>query len=161
MSGRAQGRAGMRLKVISVGRDKDWTGQGVADYAGRLSHVAALELVELPAERGPHAASIEGEGILAAHGKLKAPSELWALDLGGRELSSVELAQKVGRLKDASIGLSLAIGGDEGLSPAVREQARFVWSLGRLTLPHRLARLVVLEQVYRSFEILRGGPYHK
>jgi 23S rRNA (pseudouridine1915-N3)-methyltransferase len=56
---------------------------------------------------------------------------------------------------------SVCIGGDEGLAPEVRDKARFVWSLSRLTLPHRLARVVALEQLYRAFEILRGGPYHK
>ena len=76
-------------------------------------------------------------------------------------MSSAELAHRIGRLRDSALGLTLCIGGDEGLSPRVRTSARFVWSLSRLTLPHRLARLVVLEQLYRAFEILRGAPYHK
>lgn len=150
----------MRLRVVSVGRDKEWTGLGVADYAARLERACALELVELAAERGPRAAEQEAEAVLAAHAKVKG-AELWSLDLRGRELSSEELAARVGRLRDAGQGLVLAIGGDEGLHERVRGASRFVWSLGRLTLPHRLARLVVLEQLYRAFEILRGSPYHK
>jgi 23S rRNA (pseudouridine1915-N3)-methyltransferase len=92
---------------------------------------------------------------------LRPPSELWALDERGTAVTSSELAQRIGRLRDSALGLTLCIGGDEGLSPRVREQARFVWSLSRLTLPHRLARVLVLEQLYRAFEILRGAPYHK
>ena len=65
------------------------------------------------------------------------------------------------RLRDSALNLTLCIGGDEGLHDRVRQDARLVWSLSRLTLPHRLARVVVLEQVYRAFEILRGAPYHK
>jgi 23S rRNA (pseudouridine1915-N3)-methyltransferase len=87
----------------------------------------------------------------------QARGELWALDPRGVELSSGELAEKLSR----KAALTLCIGGDEGLAPRLREAARFSWSLSRLTLPHRLARAVVLEQLYRAFEIRRGGPYHK
>jgi 23S rRNA (pseudouridine1915-N3)-methyltransferase len=151
----------VRVRVVSVGRDRDFTAQGSAEYAGRLQRSCALELVELRAESGPKAAELEGKALLAAAGKGKEPLELWSLDLRGRELSSEELAARVGRLRDSALGLALCIGGDEGLAPAVREASRFTWSLSRLTLPHRLARLVVLEQLYRAFEILRGAPYHK
>lgn len=151
----------MRLRLISVGRDRDHTAQGAADYAGRLAHVAELELLELKAEAGPRAKEREAEAILAAAAKGKGAQELWVLDVNGKQLTSEELAGRVGRLRDASAGLTLCIGGDEGLGEAVLRAARFQWSLSKLTLPHRLARLVVLEQLYRSFEILRGGPYHK
>ncbi len=83
--------------------------------------------------------------------------ELWALDQRGAELTSEQLAERVGRTAQ----ITLCIGGDEGLNESVRKQARFTWSLSKLTLPHRIARVVVLEQLYRAFEILRGGPYHK
>ena len=151
----------MRLRVLSVGRDKEHTAAGVEEYRSRLSKVCAVDLVELRAESGPAAAEREGALILEAAARGKGASELWSLDLSGQQLSSAELAAKVGRARDSSLGLTLAIGGDEGLSPKVLEASRFKWCLGRLTLPHRLARLVVLEQLYRSFEILRGSPYHK
>jgi 23S rRNA (pseudouridine1915-N3)-methyltransferase len=151
----------MRLRVLSVGRDKEHTAAGVEEYKSRLAKVCAIELVELRAESGPAAAEREGELILAAAARGKGASELWSLDLTGQQLSSAELAAKVGRAKDSSLGLTLVIGGDEGLSPKVLAASRFKWCLGKLTLPHRLARLVVLEQLYRSFEILRGSPYHK
>ena len=158
-------RGGLRLRLVSVGRDRDFTKDGVAEYAQRLSRSAELELVELRAEAGPAAIEREADAILAAHAgaqsKQKGPAELWALDQRGVELTSEELALRLGRLRDAGLGLTLCIGGDEGLSPRVRAAARFSWSLSRLTLPHRLARLLVLEQVYRAGEIQRGSPYHK
>ena len=85
--------------------------------------------------------------------------ELWALDQRGVELTSEELAGRISPLRSGS--LTLCIGGDEGLDAAFSSRARFTWSLSKLTLPHRLARVVVLEQIYRAFEILRGAPYHK
>jgi 23S rRNA (pseudouridine1915-N3)-methyltransferase len=151
----------VRVRVVSVGRDRDFTAQGSLDYAERLKRACTIELVELRAESGPAAAEREGKAILAAASKGKEPVEIWSLDLGGRELSSEELAQRVGRLRDSAMSLSLCIGGDEGLSSEVLKTAKFSWCLSRLTLPHRLARLVVTEQLYRAFEILRGTPYHK
>ncbi len=104
-----------------------------------------LELKASGAER-------EAEALL---GKVR--GELWALDQRGMQITSEQLAQRVGRTATITLG----IGGDEGFLPRVRDEARFVWSLSKLTLPHRLARVIALEQLYRAFEILRGGPYHK
>jgi 23S rRNA (pseudouridine1915-N3)-methyltransferase len=154
-------RGGLRLRVVSVGRDRDFTAAGVAEYVDRIGRGADLTVIELKAETGPSAREREAGALLAAHGKQKGAAELWALDQRGEELTSEGLAQRVGRLRDAATALTLCIGGDEGLSPSVREAARFSWALSRLTLPHRLARLVALEQLYRALEILRGSPYHK
>ncbi|HYV68070.1 MAG TPA: 23S rRNA (pseudouridine(1915)-N(3))-methyltransferase RlmH [Myxococcales bacterium] len=148
----------MRLRLISVGRDKEFTAQGAQEYAERIRRFAALELIELPAASGSQALDREGERILA---KRLVRGELWALDERGTQLTSRELAERLRRLRDAALDLTLAVGGDEGLSPAVAREAKLAWSLSRLTLPHRLARVVALEQLYRAFEILRGGPYHK
>jgi 23S rRNA (pseudouridine1915-N3)-methyltransferase len=107
-------------------------------------------------ELRPQGLAREAEALLG-----KTRGELWALDERGRSLSSTQLAQRIGKLRDSAQPLTLSIGGDEGLAQPVRDAARFVWSLSPLTLPHRLARVVALEQIYRAFEILRGGPYHK
>jgi 23S rRNA (pseudouridine1915-N3)-methyltransferase len=148
----------VRIRLVSVGRDKEFTAQGAQDYAERIRRFAPLELVELSAATGPDAKEREAERILA---KRLPRGELWALDERGTELSSSELAARVARLRDSALDLTLCVGGDEGLAAAVAREARFIWSLSRLTLPHRLARVVALEQLYRAFEILRGGPYHK
>ena len=142
----------MKIRLLSVGKDKGPTAELAQEYAERIRRSVELELVELRAE-GPVR---EGESLLA-----KVRGDLWALDERGTPLSSRQLAERMGKLRDSARPLTLCIGGDEGLAPSVREAARFVWSLSPLTLPHRLARVIVLEQLYRAFEILRGAPYHK
>jgi len=141
VGGRAahRGRA-LKIRVVSVGKDKGPTLELVEEYAERLQRFAELELFELKAS----------DQVLA-----RVRGELWALDQRGVELTSEQLAAKL------TAQMTFCIGGDEGLSDQIRSGARFVWSLSKLTLPHRLARVVVLEQLYRAFEILRGGPYHK
>ncbi len=148
----------MRIRLVSVGRDKEFTAAGTREYAERIQRFAPLELIELAAAKGPGAKDREAEQILA---KRLPRGELWSLDERGSQLTSEELAGRVARLREAALDLTLAIGGDEGLGVALAREARFSWSLSRLTLPHRLARVVALEQIYRAFEILRGGPYHK
>jgi 23S rRNA (pseudouridine1915-N3)-methyltransferase len=148
----------VKIRLISIGRDKEFTAAGAEEYAKRLRRFVPLELVELPAASGPSAKEREAERILPQR---PARGELWALDERGTELTSAELSRRIGRLRDAALDLTICVGGDEGLAPAALEAASFRWSLSRLTLPHRLARVVALEQLYRAFEILRGGPYHK
>jgi 23S rRNA (pseudouridine1915-N3)-methyltransferase len=146
-----------------VGRDRSgWFEPGVQGYAERLRRWVELELVELPAAKGAlppaDARRREGEALLA---KLRPDSWLVALDERGTLLDSVELSRLVGTARDAGRELVFCIGGDEGLDAPVRERARKVLALSRMTLPHRLARLVLMEQLYRSFSLLRGEPYHK
>lgn len=130
------------------------------EYRKRLSHYTRLELIELAAARGARGQAMEREAA-ALLGTLTPSAWLVALDESGQLLSSVELAKLVARAQNGSADLVFAIGGDEGLGPAVREKARVVLSLSRMTLPHRLARVVLLEQLYRAFTLLRGEPYHK
>lgn len=148
----------MKIRLVSVGRDKEFTAEGAEEYAKRVRRFAPLELVELAAASGPSAKEREGERILAQR---PARGELWALDERGTELRSVELSRRIARLRDSGLDLTICLGGDEGLAPEVLQAASFRLSLSKLTLPHRLARVVALEQLYRAFEILRGGPYHK
>ena len=142
----------MKIRLLSVGKDKGPTAELAGEYAERIRRFAELELLELRAE-GP---AREAEALLD-----KARGELWALDERGCGLGSVQLAQRIGKLRDSAQPLTLCIGGDEGLAQPVRDAAKLVWSLSPLTLPHRLARVVAMEQLYRAFEIVRGGPYHK
>ncbi|HEY5677950.1 MAG TPA: 23S rRNA (pseudouridine(1915)-N(3))-methyltransferase RlmH [Myxococcales bacterium] len=142
----------MKIRLLSVGKDKGATAELAQEYAERRRRFADLEVLEL---RGQDPAR-EAAALLE-----KVRGELWALDERGSALTSAQLSEKIGRLRDSAQALTLCIGGDEGLDASVRKQARLVWSLSPLTLPHRLARVVALEQLYRAFEILRGGPYHK
>lgn len=133
---------------------------GVKEYAQRLSHVAEVRLVELsPSDaQGAKAKDEEGAAILS---KLSPKDALVALDERGKSLSSVAFAQWVEKQRDQAKDLAFCIGGDEGLSDEVRQKAALVLSLSAMTMPHRLARLVLLEQLYRAFTIVRGEPYHK
>ena len=151
------------MRVLSVGRDRSgWFEPGVQGYADRLRRYADVELVELPAAKGALPAADarrrEAQALLA---KVRDDSWLVALDEHGALLDSVELSRLVATARDAGRELVFCIGGDEGLDPSVRERAWKVVSLSRMTLPHRLARLVLVEQLYRAFSLLRGEPYHK
>jgi 23S rRNA (pseudouridine1915-N3)-methyltransferase len=146
----------VKLKVISIGKDRSGLfAPGVAEYAERLQHYAKTTLVELSESKKLEA---EGEATLEQLGDRDV---LVALDERGKNLSSVELGQWIGKQLQSGRDLAFAIGGDEGLAPAVREKAALVLSLSKMTLPHRLARLVLLEQLYRAFTLVRGEPYHK
>lgn len=146
----------MRIRILSIGRDRSRLFEpAFQEYAGRIQHHARLEILELKEAATPER---EAEAILA---RLSPREFLVCLDERGREFSSPELAERVGRWRDEGRDVTFAIGGDAGHGAPVRERADLVWSLSRLVLPHRLARVVVAEQIYRAFTILRGEPYHK
>lgn len=163
--GRRAPRGGeLKLRVLSVGRDRSGLFQPAVDeYAGRLKHYTKLELVELPESSGKklppgRAKANEAEAIL---GRLAPGEGLVALDEHGKNFGSVELAQYLGKALNQSKDLAFVIGGDEGLDDTVLARAELKLSLGKMTLPHRLARVVLIEQLYRAFTILRGEPYHR
>ena len=146
-----------------MGRDRSgWFEPGVQGYAERLRRYADVELLELPAAKGAlppaDARRREAQALLA---KVRDDSWLVALDERGTLLDSVEMSRLVATARDAGKELVFCIGGDEGVDPSVRERAWKVVALSRMTLPHRLARLVLVEQLYRAFSLLRGEPYHK
>jgi len=146
----------VKVRLVSVGRDRSQLfGPAVDEYLGRLRKQHDVEVVELKEQAS---ADKEADAILE---KVGPRDVLVCLDERGRELSSPELADRLGRWRDESRTVVFAIGGDEGHGAAVRGRAELVWSLSRLVLPHRLARVVVAEQLYRAFTILRGEPYHK
>ena len=151
----------MKISVLSVGKDRSGLfAPGVAEYAKRLQHYAKTELKELPEAQGSgeKARSEEGAALLA---KLGPREVLIALDERGKELSTLELAAWLGKQQQGGQDLRFVIGGDEGLCEAVRAKAGLVLCLSRFTLPHRLARLVLMEQLYRVFTVLRGEAYHR
>lgn len=146
----------MRLRVISIGRDRSGLFEpAVQEYAQRVRRIVPVELVEL---KESDSREKETAAVLA---KIAPREVVVCLDERGKELSSPELAQRIGRWRDESRDVVFLIGGDEGHAEEVRKRAEFTWSLSRLVLPHRLARVVVMEQIYRAFTILRGEPYHK
>lgn len=146
----------MKLTLLSVGRDRSGLFEpAVQEYVGRVRKRHPLQIVELRAGAN---ANEEAEALLQ---KVSPRDVLVCLDERGRELSSPELAEHLGRWRDEARDVVFAIGGDEGHGAKMRERATLVWSLSRLVLPHRLARVVVAEQLYRALTILAGEPYHK
>ena len=155
----------MKIRLLAVGtRMPDWVTTGYEDYAKRLVDDVRLELVEIPAgKRGKNADVVrltekEGEAQIAAIG---AGDLVVALEVGGKALSTEEMSQTLGRWLQDGRNISLLIGGPEGLSPAVRARADQQWSLSRLTLPHPLVRVLLAEQLYRAWTLLKGHPYHR
>ncbi len=153
----------MRLRILAVGRDRSGLyAPAVAEYEGRIRRCARFELVEVPEARKhagtPRAKEEEGAALLA---KLDPREQVVALDERGREHTSVELAGRLRAWTEAARDVALVIGGSDGLAPEVLARAGETLALSRLTLAHRLARLVLVEQLYRAFTILRGEPYHK
>ena len=157
------------IRIIGVGRVKERAlQQSIQEYLRRLQPYQKTEIVEVedlpaPQDNSPAQNDLvrqrEGEKILA---RLKPDDYVILLDLKGKMLSSPELAQK---LHDVftyrSSAIAFVIGGSLGVSPAVIERADFRWQLSELTFPHQLVRLMLTEQLYRSFRILNHEPYHK
>lgn len=152
----------MRLRVVSVGRDRSGLFEpAVATYAKRLRRYLPFDLVELPASRAKEPRRARDEEAKRILGAVGPDRILVALEAKGRPLSSEALAKTVNRWLVAGRDVDLVVGGDEGLGPAVGDRADLTLSLGPMTLPHRLARVVLVEQLYRAMTILRGEPYHK
>jgi 23S rRNA (pseudouridine1915-N3)-methyltransferase len=149
--------------VLSVGRDRSgWFEPGVQGYAARLKHYTRLELLEVPEPRGKRSADVsraqEAQRILSAR---RAGELLVALDERGDALDTPGFARLLGDAQNRSQDLLFVVGGDDGLDDRVRAAATRVLSLSSMTLPHRLARLLLVEQLYRAFTLLRGEPYHR
>ncbi|MFN7133967.1 MAG: 23S rRNA (pseudouridine(1915)-N(3))-methyltransferase RlmH [Myxococcales bacterium] len=152
----------MRVRLLSVGRDRSGLFEpGVQEYASRLSHYCRFELLELPDAKKTDPRQAMEEEAKSILGKLKPAEVLVALDERGKSLTSEGFSRELGKLLAQGQDLTFVIGGAEGLSDAVRQRARLVLSLSAMTLPHRLARLVLAEQLYRAFTLLRNEPYHR
>ena len=155
----------MKARLIAVGdKAPDWVATGYADYAKRLSHWLPLELVEIvPGLRGKNREAArarfdEGQRVIAA---LPRNTHVIALDGNGKTHSSEQLAQRLEHWRGQGHDLAFLIGGPEGHAPEVFAAAHESWSLGPLTLPHMLVRLVVAEQLYRAASMLANHPYHR
>ena len=159
----------MKIKVVTVGKLKEkYLKDGIAEYSKRISRFAKLEMIELADEKTQDKASesenqkileIEGQRILS---KVGDRDFVIVLAIEGRTFSSEEFSKQ---LEEAYIKgfstLTFIIGGSLGLSSSVKNRANLSVSFGRLTLPHQLMRLVLVEQIYRTFTIQQGSPYHK
>jgi 23S rRNA (pseudouridine1915-N3)-methyltransferase len=152
----------VEISVAAVGKLRPYYREAADDYAGRLKRYVTLHEREVrEASRAPTPAAQLADEAKRLEAKIPAGSTLIALTRDGAGWSSRDLAAQLGRWLVASRPVALVIGGSNGLDASVLARAHSRWSLGPLTLPHELARVVVLEQLYRAFTILRGEPYHK
>lgn len=159
----------MKIALICVGKLKEkYLSQGVEEYVKRLGRYCTLEIVELPDEKTPDNAGEaleeqikkkEGDRILKA---IKEDSYCIALAIEGNMLTSEELADKIDTLGISGVShLSFIIGGSLGLSAQVLKRADYLLSFSKMTFPHQLMRMILLEQIYRSYRIISNQPYHK
>ncbi len=151
----------MKVFVISVGRDRSgFFAPAAEDYLARIARWAKVQAVELKASpaSGAKARSEEALAILRA---TPPKTELVVLDEAGTGMSTEAFAQWLGGQRDKGRDVAFAIGGDDGLAPSLCDHAAWKLSLSPMTLPHRLARVVLAEQLYRAFSILHGTPYHR
>lgn len=159
----------MRIKIITVGKLKEkYLVQGINEYLKRLQSYAKVEIIEVSDEKAPENLSEaemlqvkgkEGERILA---KISDNEYVFVLAINGKQYSSEEFSKEIEQLGiNGKSQLTFVIGGSLGLSDAVIKRSQKQMSFGKLTYPHQLMRLVLVEQIYRGFRIMRGEPYHK
>jgi 23S rRNA (pseudouridine1915-N3)-methyltransferase len=151
----------VQIVILAVGRLRSYYRDACDDYLRRLGRYARVEEREVRETSGVSPAVGQRRDDAALLKRVPDGATLVALARGGTPWTSRELARRLERWRDGARPLALAIGGSHGLGPEVLERAGARWSLGPLTLPHELARVVVVEQVYRGFTILTGEPYHK
>ena len=159
----------LKIKIITVGKLKEkYLVQGINEYLKRLQSYAKVEIIEVADEKAPENLSEaemlqvkgkEGERILA---KINDQDYVFVLAINGKQFSSEEFSKEVEQLGiNGKSQLAFVIGGSLGLSDQVLKRSQQQMSFGKLTYPHQLMRLVLVEQIYRGFRIMRGEPYHK
>jgi 23S rRNA (pseudouridine1915-N3)-methyltransferase len=159
----------MKIKIITVGKLKEkYLKDGIAEYSKRITKFSKIEMIEVPDEKAPDQLSDaqveqvknkEGERILS---KIKDNEFLITLEIKGKMITSEELAKQISTWQvNGKSTLVFVIGGSNGLSKAVLDRSNYALSFSKMTFPHQLMKLVMLEQIYRAFKINNNEPYHK
>lgn len=159
----------MEIRILTVGKVKEkYLNQGIQEYAKRLSRYCKLTFCQVSDEKTPDKAAdavnqqikaIEGERLLK---HIREQDYVIALVIEGEMLDSVSLARKLESLTvQGHSTIDFVIGGSLGLSPEVMKRADYALSFSPMTFPHQLMQMILLEQIYRSFRVLRNEPYHK
>lgn len=159
----------MNITIVSVGKLKEkYLKMGIDEYVKRLGGYAKIEVIEVPDEKAPEQLSEaemdivkkkEGERILA---KISQDAYVIALAINGKMKTSEQMAADIESLMTyGKSKITFVIGGSLGLHEDVLKRADEQQSFGKMTLPHQLMKLVLVEQIYRSFRIMKGEPYHK
>ena len=159
----------MKITIVTVGKIKEkYLKDAIAEYSKRLSKYCKLEIIEVADEKTPDNASAvveeqirskEAERILKY---IKEDAYVITLEIHGKQLTSEELADKIEKLGvQGTSHIMLIIGGSIGLGEEVLKRSDFALSFSKMTFPHQLMRVILLEQIYRSYRIISGEPYHK
>ena len=159
----------MKIKLICVGKVKEkFYVDAIKEYSKRLGAYTTLEIIEVPDEKTPDKASEainlqikekEGNAILS---KVKPNDFVMLLDVKGKMYSSEELSELIENyMVDGKSEFVFIIGGSLGVSQQVKQRANTLISFSKMTFPHQLMRVIFLEQIYRSFKIMKNEPYHK
>ncbi len=159
----------MKITIVAVGKLKEkYLKQGIAEYTKRLGAYAKVEIIEVPDEKAPENMSEadqetvkrkEGERIVS---KISQDAYVISLEIMGQMLTSEKFAEKLEKLMiSGKSKIVFVIGGSLGLSQEVMDRSDYAMSFSKMTFPHQLMRLVLVEQVYRGYRIIRGEPYHK
>lgn len=159
----------MKITILCVGKIKEkYFNMGIEEYTKRLSRYCKLEIIEVADEKTPDNASFaeelqikkkEGERILKY---VKDGAYVITLAIEGKELTSLELAGKIENLAVSSEShIVFVIGGSLGLDESVLKQANYSLSFSKMTFPHQMMRMILLEQIYRAYRIILNQPYHK
>lgn len=157
------------IKIIAVGKIKEkFTEDAVAEYAKRLSAFVRLNIIQVADEKCPETLSDnearivknkEGERILKS---IRDNEYVVTLEIGGKQMSSEELSAFISHLEvSGHPDITFVIGGSLGLSDEVMKRSDYALSFSKMTFPHQLMRVILLEQIYRAYKIARGEPYHK
>lgn len=159
----------MKITILAVGKlkEKYWK-QAISEYEKRLSAYSKIEIIEVPDEKAPENMSDkeieqvkekEGQRLLA---KIKPQATVITLEIQGKMLSSEGLAEEMQRrMTQGQSDFVFVIGGSNGLHENVLQRSNYALSFGKMTFPHQMMRVVLIEQVYRAFKIMRGEAYHK
>ena len=159
----------MKITLITVGKIKEkYLKDAIAEYSKRLSRYCKLEIVEVADEKTPDNASDtvedairdkEGERILKY---IKEDAYVITLEIAGKMLTSEEMAEKIEKLGvQGTSHITFIIGGSIGLSKVILKRSDYALSFSKMTFPHQLMRVILLEQIYRSYRIMNHEPYHK
>ena len=146
----------MRLTIISVGHKMpDWVATATQDYVKRMPADCSIDIKEIKPDLSPTKEAVK---IAAAIPK---GARVIALDERGKDQTTQQLATQLANWRQEGIDIAFLIGGADGLDASLKENAQALWRLSSLTLPHAMARVLLVEQLYRAWTILQGHPYHR
>lgn len=155
----------MKISLVAVGTKMPaWVVQGTEEYRKRLPRDFELKIIEIPLSQRSKTTDLKKAMVKEGEASLQAVAKgdyVVALDVPGKSLSTENLAQKIKTLRESGQNLTLLVGGPDGLAPECLQRADASWSLSALTMPHPIVRVVIAEQIYRVWSLLKNHPYHR